>query len=308
VTPARPTSTFHGVIDDFSDDLPYDLHDSIETDDIEGDAQYASSDADNDYEIDIRSPKRQRLSQSPETRQSYEVEPEENDTDYPVSSPPVIPSPVARRPISKPGPKFVRPTPGLPSTPYPQSQTPFLRPPRFRPTETSDSNQSHGDPLPEQFSPHRKGQKFVTGGLAAEVREWLVNIDSSVLSKSESLPSNAAHRPRDDSWVANAVSTPLSNTGQRPKDDPWVAKIMIDKISGGARAGMTLVKGRQYSDHRNESVGAIKVVLAGEGVATGLQKVSNVEVGKIVGIKGPVWEVIIEGEKWGVGVDWKVFG
>ena len=31
-----------------------------------------------------------------------------------------------------------------------------------------------------------------------------------------------------------------------------------------------------------------------------------VQVGKTVGIKGPVWEVMIDGVKWGVGVDWKV--
>jgi hypothetical protein len=37
-----------------------------------------------------------------------------------------------------------------------------------------------------------------------------------------------------------------------------------------------------------------------------LQKGSKVELGKRVGITGPVWEVMIEGIKWGVGVDWKV--
>ena len=143
----------------------------------------------------------------------------------------------------------------------------------------------------------------MTGGLAAEVRDWLVNIDSSIPSKSGSIPANAA---REDSWVANSAPSLLPKTGHRPKDDLWVARIVIDEISGGARAGMTLVRGHQYSDHGNQPAGSINVILAGEGVATGLHKMSKLEEGNIVGIKGPAWEVVIEGEKWGVGVDWKV--
>lgn len=91
------------------------------------------------------------------------------------------------------------------------------------------------------------------------------------------------------------------------KDDPWVVRIFIDEVSGGARAGMTLVKGRQVQN--GEVVGhfgPVRVMLAGEGVGNGVQKGLKAEVGKVVGIKGPVWEVLIEGEKWGVGVEWKV--
>lgn len=50
----------------------------------------------------------------------------------------------------------------------------------------------------------------------------------------------------------------------------------------------------------------MKVILAGEGAETGLKKGSRVEIGKTIGIKGPVWEIVIGGEKWGVGIEWKV--
>lgn len=87
---------------------------------------------------------------------------------------------------------------------------------------------------------------------------------------------------------------------------------MVDEISGGGRTGFTLVRGQQVLsgdvDTMIDSLGIVSVILAGEGTSTGLQRSSKVEVGKTVGIKSPVWEVVIEGEKWGVGVDWTVLG
>ena len=101
-------------------------------------------------------------------------------------------------------------------------------------------------------------------------------------------------------------------------DDPWVVRITVDEISGGGSTGMTLVKGRQahyYDKGVGEGIGGgsavdylaiAKVILAGEGIGTGLQKGSKVEIGRVVGIKAPLWEIIIHEEKWLVGVDWKV--
>jgi hypothetical protein len=119
--------------------------------------------------------------------------------------------------------------------------------------------------------------------LAAEVRDWLVNIESSI---------------------------PPSSTAK--KDGAWRLRLMVDEISGGGRTGFTLVRGRQVLsgdvDTMIDSLGIVSVILAGEGTSAGLQRSSKVEVGKTVGIKSPVWEVVIEGEKCGVGVDWTVLG
>lgn len=41
--------------------------------------------------------------------------------------------------------------------------------------------------------------------------------------------------------------------------------------------------------------------LAGRGRGEGV-----VEVGCVVGVKEPIWEVEIEGQRWRVGVEWKV--
>ena len=106
----------------------------------------------------------------------------------------------------------------------------------------------------------------------------------------------------------NLEST-IPSTGLK-KDDPWVVSIVVDEVSGCARAGMTMVSGRQvHGDGRKEvadDLGVVRVILAGEGAGSGLQRGSRVEVGRTVGIKSPVWEVLLGGVKWGVGVDWKV--
>lgn len=269
------------------------VHDSIERDHNDEDTGYVSADAEDDYMLLERSPKRRRISTSIDIEQAEAEEPllEQDENETLSSSLPILSSPpVPRQPLSKAIPRFI--TPALPASPQSSSTThyqpqTFLRPPRFRPPDPSELAGNQGDPLPDQFSPHRKGQKYIPGGLAAEVRDWLVNIESAI--------------------PISAAST--------MKEDPWLVKMVVNEGSGGQRSGMTLVRGRQIvqisekgEGHMPDNLGEVKVMLAGEGQATGLQKGSKVEIGKIIGIKGPIWEVVIDGEKWGVGVDWKVLG
>lgn len=106
----------------------------------------------------------------------------------------------------------------------------------------------------------------------------------------------------------------IPDTRGKRRDEEWLIRIVVDEVSGGFKEGMTMVRGRQIHaldvlgevGEMADTVGGVKVILAGEGAGTGLQKGSAVEVGKMMGIKGPVWEVVVEGVKWGVGVDWKV--
>ena len=67
-------------------------------------------------------------------------------------------------------------------------------------------------------------------------------------------------------------------------------KIVVDEISGGARTGMTMIRGRQIKaeDGMIDQETEVQVILAGEGTVSGLQRSSRVEMGKMVGIKGPV--------------------
>ncbi|TAQ89387.1 hypothetical protein B7494_g2267 [Chlorociboria aeruginascens] len=278
LTPARRVLE-EDIIEPSSDDLIEHVRESIENGGRDVDMGDISNELEDDYNTDVPSPKRRRISTSPIVEDHRDVL-EGTDADHFDSSQPIVSSPpIPRRPISTTAPRFLS-TPGPSSTPQNEAHdNPFLKPPRFQPPDSLPA-QSPKDPLPEQFSPHRRGQKYVAGGLAAEVRDWLINIDSAV---------------------------PPST--QKSKDDPWIVRIGIEEISGDGKRGITLVRGRKMlSDEGggSDKLASIKIILAGEGARTGLQKGAKVEIGKVVGIKGPVWEVVIEGEKWGVGVDWQV--
>lgn len=279
LTPRHQLTRQEDIVDHAPGGDP-DVHDSIETEDQDIDPGHPSTDTDHDFMIEERNPKRRRFSSSPILGSDDQAPGEHDDLGNDETSSPTaaVASPLApRHPVSSTAPRFLTSTPSIPQS----SQSTFLKPPRFRPPDPPEQAQS--DPLPDQFSPHRRGQKYVPGGLAAEVRDWLVNIDSSI---------------------------PPSGTAK--KDGAWRLRLMVDEISGGGRTGFTLVRGQQVLsgdvDTMIDSLGIVSVILAGEGTSTGLQRSSKVEVGKTVGIKSPVWEVVIEGEKWGVGVDWTVLG
>ncbi|ESZ96504.1 hypothetical protein SBOR_3126 [Sclerotinia borealis F-4128] len=297
LTPARQTLKARESIDDLSDDYPANLpfHDSIDThDEFDTSIPFSTEGAEDDDvdEIDTCSFKRRRISTSLAADIAL-AEDDELENDLLSSSIPIVSSPITQRanptPSTNSKPKFLLSTPLPPSTPQSTASTPFLKPPRFRPPDPAET-QGNIDPLPEQFSPHRRGQKYVAGGLAAEVRDWLINIDSSIPSHG-----TGVQRAKDKN---------------KDKDSEWVVKMVIDEVSAGGGMGMCLVRGRQLrvldGDEVVDDMGMVKVMLAGEGAGTGLQRGRDVEIGRVVGIKRPVWEVVVEGEKWGVGVDWKV--
>jgi hypothetical protein len=90
-------------------------------------------------------------------------------------------------------------------------------------------------------------------------------------------------------------------------------ELVVDEVRGGPGAGMTLISGRQVHLAPKgqeweimDTLAVGKVILAGSGTTEGFQRANKVEVRKNIRIKGPVWEVVVEGEKWGVAVTWEV--
>ncbi|GAW17089.1 hypothetical protein ANO14919_065390 [Xylariales sp. No.14919] len=180
-------------------------------------------------------------------------------------------------------------------------QPTFQKAPRFKPAEIPEGA-PRPEPLPDVFSPRRKGAKYIPGGLAAELRDWLVDVEAGIGSG------------------ATAGSS-------AKRDEEWVAKIQVDDVrsaNGGAR-GMTLVTGRQVlskkpnpsgdRDAQGESEDATEVlggntfrlVLAGPGRLSGLGVGNDVRPGALLGIARPTWEVVLDGlGRWGVACDWAV--
>lgn len=121
-------------------------------------------------------------------------------------------------------------------------------------------------PLPEVFSPHRRGAKYLPAGLAATCREW-------VLSAAQL-----------GAGVRRAEGAGLGGG----EEAEWAARVEVVEVGGGE--GMLLVRGAEAGERW--------MLLGGGSVAKG----------KVVGVKRPVWEVEVQGEVWGVGVEWRVLG
>lgn len=121
-------------------------------------------------------------------------------------------------------------------------------------------------PLPDAFSPRRRGQKFVPGGLASELQSWVI----------EAAQTASQSRPR------NALSV-----------DDAVHVIDVDEIKG---SGPVFANGTKPDKETHK-------VLLVDGQAN--QKADKVKAGDRVSIRLPTWEVQVLGEAWTVGVDWR---
>jgi hypothetical protein len=134
----------------------------------------------------------------------------------------------------------------------------FLKPPA-PPPDTSE-------PLPEAFSPHRRGQKFVPGGMAAEVRQWIVDATQS---------NSHSHTRRTDGDVS---------------------RVRVVESRGNANDGVILVK---VMLEGNEA----QLILPSAGKN---KMAATFIPGDFLGIKAPNWEVDLDGGTWVVAPDWRV--
>lgn len=177
----------------------------------------------------------------------------------------------------------------------------FQKAPRFKPAEIPEGA-PHPEPLPDTFSPRRKGAKYVAGGLAAELRNWLVDVEAGI------------------------SSGPSMGSGAK-RDEEWVARIRVDSLRSAVESarGMTLVLGRQVLNggskasgedrHPGEDEGTaeilgtntVRLILAGPGRLSGLGVGHKVRPGVLLGIGRPTWEVVLDDlGRWGVACDWAV--
>ncbi|KAL9066956.1 MAG: hypothetical protein Q9161_007200 [Pseudevernia consocians] len=154
-------------------------------------------------------------------------------------------------------PRFVIPTPKPTGTPSIPSRPPLILPPRSpSPTATT----------PTFFSPHRRGQKYVPGGLASSVRDWIVETSQQA--------HNRAH-------------------ARRGEEEFWDISFRVrDCRVHGLDEGMTIVQGRSE---------AKRWMLVGQGTGE-----TKVEVGCMMGIREPTWEVLVGHELYKVAIEWRV--
>ncbi|GAB7358840.1 hypothetical protein MBLNU230_g4063t1 [Neophaeotheca triangularis] len=149
-----------------------------------------------------------------------------------------------------------------PSTAF-ASRPAFLRPP------APATQQTPSEPLPEAFSPHRRGQKFVPGGLAATLQQWVVETGQG-----------AAQNRRGQGYL---------------RGEEFVLKVRVEWVGGGS-----VVRFVRGLDGEGKGVRLWLPALERSGEV--------LERGVVVGVRAPVWEVKVEGGDWVVGADWRVLG
>nr|POF01122.1 hypothetical protein CFP56_21070 [Quercus suber] len=201
--------------------------------------------------------------------------------------PPPPPSPplaVPHLPPSATKPRFIpsrasSPPPSLSSLSPATAHHPptFLRPPPA--TTAPASGSAHpAAPLPETFSPHRRGHKFVPGGLALTLQTWVLETGQAAL---QSRRARAA----------------LSSSSALRAGADFVLTARVEEIFGddGGRGEGFAVTAR--AEGRN-----LLFAPTGAGAAE-----SGLEVGCMVGVRAPVWEVRGgDGTSWTVAADWRV--
>nr|POE56401.1 hypothetical protein CFP56_50945 [Quercus suber] len=179
--------------------------------------------------------------------------------------PPQSPLPAAK-------PRFAPPrAPSPPPLSFPAStgisNTTHHRPPNFlRPVTTSENDPA--EPLPETFSPHRRGQKFVPGGMAATLQTWVLETGQAAVQ---------------------------SRRGTRyARGEDFVFRGRVEEIFGGG--------GRDLGGPVTARAEGRNLLLAPRGVGAG----EGLKVACMVGVRAPVWDVHVEGTNWTVAADWRV--
>ena len=130
--------------------------------------------------------------------------------------------------------------------------------------------QEPDEPLPEVFSPLKRGQRFVPGGMAAELQTWVFETGNE-----------AIHSRRGEDHLGGQNYAMTVKITQAEGIKPIT---IIGLTSDETEVRLLLVEGQPSREPRKESM----------------------KVGSTVGVKAPAWTVVIDSQDWIVGVDWKV--
>jgi hypothetical protein len=126
------------------------------------------------------------------------------------------------------------------------------------------------EPLPEIFSPHRRGQKFVPGGLASTVQQWVLEAGQA-----------AVQNRRRPAYL---------------RQDNFVLKAKLDAVTGN---GPILAKASMAD---GEDINLLLTL----AMSTPGSNARDLVAGSIVGVKEPCWKVQLRQKQWTICVDWKL--
>lgn len=160
-------------------------------------------------------------------------------------------------------------------------------------------------PLPETFSPSRKGHKFIPGGLASTLQSWIIETantghqaqtrDTIVWGRDKEHGVKLAVRVEEPPFGKDAMQGHANDEGA----ECFPGGVVFVKGNGDLGSNYALPHGT------GDDVRGVSVLLAGNGSASRSTRVRMRE-RDVVGIRAPLWEVDVGEQKWIVGVDWVI--
>ncbi|KAF2748263.1 hypothetical protein M011DRAFT_466677 [Sporormia fimetaria CBS 119925] len=174
------------------------------------------------------------------------------------------------------------------STPVP-IHTP-TRPPFLLPTRTSPAKTQSRLPAPEAFSPSRKGNKYVAGGMAATLQSWIVETANTGYQ---------AHLKDTVVWGRDREDGVKMRVRVLNVDEDGVGNVVLAR---GEVVGSNALHANAYQVSED---GSLNLLLVGSGFVGG-KKTARVRVSQddVLGLRTPFWETEVAGDTFMVGVDW----
>ncbi|KAI6381028.1 hypothetical protein MCOR25_001330 [Pyricularia grisea] len=166
----------------------------------------------------------------------------------------------------------------------------FREAPRFVTTEPSEQRQFF---LPDAFSPQRRGARYMAGGLAAEVRDWLFQVKSD------------GKEPR------------YNHDSDQPLPVTPAAEYLANEVSAGPGMQMLTARpawstetddpSRNDAKDTEQTLHTVKLILAGDGRISGLGGKNTVRQNTVVVIHPPTWEINLQDHGiWTMVCDWSI--
>jgi hypothetical protein len=185
---------------------------------------------------------------------------------------------------------------------HPTSETPAQHRPAFilPPQPTSPPKPSR--PLPEIFSPSRKTQKYIPGGLASTLQGWIIETANTGFAAQERSTGGGVvwGRDREDGVRLKVQVIAVSSSVSQDEGEVKCFPGQIVFVRGDTEPGLYNASRAPGAVSNNWET---RVLLAGQGGARGAGGII-IRSGARVGIRSPMWEVDVQGETWVVGVDW----
>ena len=156
-------------------------------------------------------------------------------------------------------------------------------------------------PPPDIFSPSRKTAKYVPGGMALTVTNWIIETANTGFA-AQDRSAVTWGRDKEDGVKMRVRVTEISKKGAQGDGEGSVECYAGGVVFARGYIQPTMHDASRASSHVDGDEEQ-NVLVAGQGCVRGSGGVL-VKIGSVLGVRAPTWHVDVQGERWLVAVDW----